>query len=83
MGDFGQAPQDFALRLLKEDKVQFMASDAHNNLYRPPKLADAFSFLSKSSVYDLLKMKLRHNSRVLTESLFKFNPFPFTDHCDL
>lgn len=80
LGDFGQAAQAFAHRLLIEDKVHFMASDAHNTLYRPPKLADAFSVLLNDTRFDVSRLQIKHNSRVLTESLFNSSPLPFTDN---
>ena len=39
-GRFGKAAQEFAQKLLKEDMVTILASDAHNIEYRPPVLSE-------------------------------------------
>ncbi|UQB43375.1 hypothetical protein JX580_05820 [Thiomicrospira microaerophila] len=78
LGDFGSAPQDFAMQLLREQQVDFIASDAHNQRFRPPKLADAFNFLAQDASFDLTRVTLKHNQRELTQSLFKLTPLPST-----
>jgi protein-tyrosine phosphatase len=42
-GDFGRLVRRFTLELLREGLVHNVASDAHDQLARPPGLADAFS----------------------------------------
>jgi protein-tyrosine phosphatase len=42
-GDFGQLVRRFTLELLREGLVHNVASDAHDQLARPPGLADAFT----------------------------------------
>ena len=44
-GDFGGLVRRFTLELLREGLVHNVASDAHDQLARPPGLADAFSSL--------------------------------------
>lgn len=78
LGDFGESPQAFAMQLLKEGHADFIASDAHNVLYRPPKLAEAFALLAQDDSLDLTRVKLKHNSRELTHDLFTSHPAPIT-----
>jgi protein-tyrosine phosphatase len=44
-GGFGSACQEIAHKLLAEDQITIIASDAHNIQHRPPKIADAFSVI--------------------------------------
>ncbi len=46
-GRFGRLAASFSLNLLKENKVHFLATDAHNLQSRPPKLKEAFNFVAK------------------------------------
>jgi len=45
-GRFGQSAQSFAHKLLQQNKVQFLATDAHNLQSRPPRMKEAFDLLA-------------------------------------
>jgi protein-tyrosine phosphatase len=46
-GRFGQEPQKLAIRLLKEGKVDVIASDCHNLKSRPPNLSEGLREAAK------------------------------------
>lgn len=46
-GRFGRDSRRFAQRLLDENKVHFLATDAHNLNSRPPRMKEAFDFVAK------------------------------------
>jgi protein-tyrosine phosphatase len=48
-GGFGSACQEIAHKLLVEDQITIIASDAHNTQHRPPKVAEAFSVIETLS----------------------------------
>jgi protein-tyrosine phosphatase len=48
-GGFGSACQEIAHKLLVEDQITIIASDAHNTQHRPPKVADAFAVIETLS----------------------------------
>lgn len=45
-GKFGEPAQKVALQLLEQDKISFVATDAHNIKHRPPVLSEAFMLVS-------------------------------------
>jgi protein-tyrosine phosphatase len=45
-GKFGGPAQQVALQLLDQDRITFVATDAHNVRHRPPILSDAFELVS-------------------------------------
>jgi protein-tyrosine phosphatase len=46
-GELGRGPQACCSFLLEEDLVQFVASDAHDALIRPPRLSEAFRAIAE------------------------------------
>lgn len=46
-GRFGRTSQSFSHKLLQENKVHFLATDAHNLQSRPPLLREAFNVVAK------------------------------------
>ncbi|MGB0123754.1 MAG: CpsB/CapC family capsule biosynthesis tyrosine phosphatase [Silvibacterium sp.] len=46
-GRFGRAAMSFSQKLLEENKVHFLATDAHNLQSRPPGMKEAFDFVTK------------------------------------
>jgi protein-tyrosine phosphatase len=46
-GDFGDAAQQVALQLLEQDRISFIATDAHNVKRRPPILSKAFELVTR------------------------------------
>lgn len=46
-GRFGRTAMNFAQKLLQENKVHFLATDAHDLLSRPPQMKEAFEFVAK------------------------------------
>lgn len=46
-GRFGRLAEAFSRILLKENKVHFLATDAHNLQSRPPKMRETFDFVAK------------------------------------
>lgn len=46
-GRFGRIAAGLALRLLGENKVHFLATDAHNLQSRPPRIKEAFDLIAK------------------------------------
>ena len=46
-GRFGRSAMSFANKLLEQNKVHFLATDAHNLQSRPPRLKEAFDLVAK------------------------------------
>lgn len=46
-GRFGRSAQSFAERLLQQNKVHFLATDAHDLQSRPPRMREAFDLVAK------------------------------------
>jgi protein-tyrosine phosphatase len=46
-GRFGRTSATFSHKLLEENKVHFLATDAHNLQSRPPRMKEAFDLLAK------------------------------------
>lgn len=46
-GRFGQNAQSFSGKLLQQNKVHFLATDAHNLESRPPRMKEAFDLVAK------------------------------------
>ena len=47
VGKFGDAARKVALQLLEQDRITYIATDAHNLKHRPPVLSEAFAMVSK------------------------------------
>ncbi len=47
LGDMGKKAQRMALELLEKRQVHFIATDAHNTSSRPPKLRQAYDFVTR------------------------------------
>jgi protein-tyrosine phosphatase len=47
IGRFGRMAMSFSHKLLDENKVHFLATDAHNLQSRPPRMKEAFDFVAK------------------------------------
>ena len=62
LGRFGSSAQEVAARWLDEDRVHFVASDAHNLKTRPLQLRAAFEAVSK------------RRGEVVAQALFRDNP---------
>ncbi len=62
LGSFGRKARAFSQELLKRGMVHFVASDAHDCKNRPPRLDDAFTWVSGE------------HSAALAEQLFTLNP---------
>jgi protein-tyrosine phosphatase len=45
-GRFGKAAMEFAHRLLRQNKVHFLATDAHNLQSRPPQMKEAYDLVA-------------------------------------
>src|SRR5258707_583951 len=48
LGRFGKQAKAFADRLLQQNLVHIVASDAHDTKYRPPSLKEAYEYVSKA-----------------------------------
>ena len=46
-GRFGRSAMEFAQKLLRQNKVHFLATDAHNLQSRPPKMKEAYDAVAK------------------------------------
>lgn len=46
-GRFGRSAMSFAQRLLDENKIHFLATDAHNLESRPPRMREAYEFVAR------------------------------------
>lgn len=46
-GRFGRGAMSFAHKLLNENKIHFLATDAHNLESRPPRMKEAYEFVAK------------------------------------
>jgi protein-tyrosine phosphatase len=46
-GRFGRMARSFSHKLLKEHKVHFLATDAHNLEWRPPRMKEAFDIVAR------------------------------------
>ncbi|WP_448212795.1 tyrosine-protein phosphatase [Colwellia sp. MEBiC06753] len=62
IGDFGELAQKVATRIIAQEKATIVASDCHNIKRRPPKMSEAFNYVS------------RHFSSTQAELLFKQTP---------
>jgi protein-tyrosine phosphatase len=62
LGHFGRDAQKISERWLDEERIHFIASDAHNLKHRPPKLHEAYQLVAK-----------RRGERI-AQALFRENP---------
>lgn len=65
LGKRGFALKRCCHRLLKQGKVHFIASDAHDSQNRPPLLRECFEYVSKRYGEDYAWVLLRDNARAL------------------
>ncbi len=73
-GEFGQAAQKSATRLLKEGRVHFIATDAHNAIMRPPMLSIAHRLASKILGADHARRLVLDNPQAILDT----SPLPTT-----
>ena len=65
MGKSGRRAKAFVRKLLKEEVVFCVGSDAHNAHRRPPKMRKAVSYVEKHCGYDYAKAVFRSNVKNL------------------
>jgi protein-tyrosine phosphatase len=81
LGTFGGDAKRFSMDLLRRGLVQFVASDAHDTKYRPPRLDTAFAFVRKEFDLDLARLVFVENPlRVLTGEPVEFSQFTHHKH---
>ncbi|MEM5550503.1 CpsB/CapC family capsule biosynthesis tyrosine phosphatase [Pseudoalteromonas neustonica] len=69
-GEFGNKVKSFALSLLAQDKVDVIASDAHNISRRPPVLSDAYAVITKEYGLEKADMLFKTTPQKLTQTIF-------------
>ena len=69
VGRFGDKAQQVALQLCEENLTTLIATDAHNKKHRPPKLAEAYEYLSGKFGRKYME-QLQTNVATLTENKF-------------
>lgn len=67
LGTFGRAAQRFAIRLLDAGLVHFVASDAHDLRYRPPRLDLAYDWLVRRYGEDYARRLVADHPRCAVE----------------
>jgi len=70
-GKFGQAVQQEATNLLEQGLITVLASDAHNEHYRPPELTDGFNAAAEIIGEDKAHQLVKDNPWLITQSLFE------------
>ena len=73
LGRFGQSAQSAADRLLADDSVHFVASDAHNTKSRPLQLKEAFDAVAKRKGKQVASALFRENPL----AAFEGAPLPY------
>ena len=68
MGKWGFSVKRFCHRLIKADKAQFIASDAHDLKNRPPKLKDCYLRVRKKYGDDMARKLFWQNPRAVMEN---------------
>lgn len=64
-GRFGRMAKSFAEKLLDTNKVHFLATDAHNLESRPPKMKEAFDYVSNRCGRETAERLCIHNPRAV------------------
>jgi protein-tyrosine phosphatase len=64
-GHFGGTAEQVALQFLDQDKISFVASDAHNLQYRPPVLSQAYKLITQRRGEDVALALCKNNQRAL------------------
>ena len=64
-GRFGRAATSFSRRLLDENKVHFLATDAHNLQSRPPRMKEAFDLVAERYGADTAERLCVNNPRAV------------------
>ncbi len=73
-GNFGRTAHKIAWRLLKENKVHFVASDGHDMEHRPPRLDRAYAEVAKKHSVETADLLFRDNPRLALDGV------PLTQH---
>lgn len=73
LGRFGRGATEWAERWLKENRVHFVASDAHNLISRPLKLRQAYEKVAALRGEDVAKALFRDNPA----AVFEGRPLPY------
>ncbi|TGE83946.1 capsule biosynthesis protein CapC [Pseudoalteromonas sp. KS88] len=69
-GEFGNTVKSYALSLLAQDKVDVIASDAHNISRRPPVLSKAYALVTKEFGVEKADTLFKITPQKLTQTLF-------------
>lgn len=77
LGRFGQTAQAAAERLLEEDCIHFIASDAHNVKSRPLQLKEAHQVVARRKGKEVAEALFRANPM----AAFAGQPLPFVPEC--
>lgn len=70
MGQFGFATKQFARKLLKQQKVHFVATDAHDTAKRAPNLNECARYISKKYDDDYTRMLLYENPLCIIQNKY-------------
>ena len=77
LGKFGPKAAQWCLQLLNEGLVHFVASDAHDLVFRPPRLAEARDFLVNQFGEEYAGLLLEVHPRAVIEGRpLEIRPFP-------
>lgn len=68
MGKQGLRVKNFCHKLLKDEKVHFIASDAHDAVRRPPLLRDCFLYVYKKYGAEYAARVFYHNAQAVIEN---------------
>lgn len=69
-GGFGQRAQKLAVQLLKEQKITILATDAHNERYRPPKFQASLKVAAQIVDEAYIQSLVLKNPAEISKSLF-------------
>ena len=75
LGGFGKEAQASAWSLVRSEMAQFVASDAHDPVHRPPSLDRAFDAIVKECDHALARLLLEDNPR----SVLANEPVPYSE----
>lgn len=73
---FGKAAQNAAWKLLRDNQVHVIASDAHDTVHRPPRLDEARDILMREFGRDTAALLLEQNPEALIAGLPAILPDP-------
>jgi protein-tyrosine phosphatase len=68
-GRFGKAAQNTAWKLLRDNQVHVIASDAHDTVHRPPRLDEARAILTREFGEDTAALLLERNPEAVVAGL--------------